>query len=47
MGQSRLNMMNSEEVNLRCGTLYIGDYAHLNISSFAVVGIKLLAGKRW
>ena len=27
--------------NLRCETLYIGDYEHVNISSFAVLGIKL------
>ena len=27
--------------NLRCETVYIGDYEHLNISSFAVLGIKL------
>ena len=27
--------------NLRCGTLYIGDYENVNISSFPVLGIKL------
>ena len=27
--------------NLRCETLYIGDYEYVNISSFAVLGIKL------
>ena len=27
--------------NLRCGTLYIGDYEYVNISIFAVLGIKL------
>ena len=27
--------------NLRCETLYIGDHEYLNISSFAVLGIKL------
>ena len=27
--------------NLRCETLYIGDYGYVNISSFAVLGIKL------
>ena len=26
--------------NLRCGTLYIGDYENVNISSFAVLGMK-------
>ena len=27
--------------NLRCETLYIGDYENVNLSSFAVFGIKL------
>ena len=27
--------------HLRCETLYIGDYENVNISSFAVLGIKL------
>ena len=27
--------------NLRCETLYISDYENVNISSFAVLGIKL------
>ena len=27
--------------NLRCETLFIGDYEYVNISSFAVLGIKL------
>ena len=27
--------------NLRCETLYIGNYKYVNISSFAVLGIKL------
>ena len=27
--------------NLRCETLYIADYIYVNISSFAVLGIKL------
>ena len=27
--------------NLRCETLYIGDYEYVNISSFAVLGIEL------
>ena len=27
--------------NLRCETLYIGDYEYVNITSFAVLGIKL------
>ena len=27
--------------NSRCETLYIGDYEYINISSFAVLGIKL------
>ena len=27
--------------NLRCAILYIGDYEFVNISSFAVLGIKL------
>ena len=27
--------------NLRCETRYIGDYEYVNISSFAVLGIKL------
>ena len=27
--------------NLRCETLYIGDYEYVNISSFAMLGIKL------
>ena len=27
--------------NLRCETLYIGDYEYVNIFSFAVLGIKL------
>ena len=27
--------------NLGCKTLYIGDYEYVNISSFAVLGIKL------
>ena len=27
--------------NLRCETLYIGNYEYVNISSFAVLGIKL------
>ena len=27
--------------NLRCETLYIGDYEYVNISSFAVLNIKL------
>ena len=27
--------------NLRCKTLHIRDYEHINISSFAVLGIKL------
>ena len=27
--------------NLRCETLYIGHYEYVNISSFAVLGIKL------
>ena len=26
--------------NLRCQTLYIGDYEYVNISSFAVLGVK-------
>ena len=30
--------------NLRCETLYIGDYEYVNISSFAVLGIKLWLG---
>ena len=36
--------------NLRCETLYIGDYEYVNISSFAVlgsVGYKGMAGRRW
>ena len=28
--------------NLRCETLYIADYEYINISSFAVLDIKLL-----
>ena len=27
--------------NLRCESLYIGDYKYVDISSFAVLGIKL------
>ena len=27
--------------NLRCESLYIGDYEYVNISNFAVLGIKL------
>ena len=27
--------------NLRCETLYIADYEHINITSFAVLDIKL------
>ena len=27
--------------NLRCETLYIGNYKYVNISSFAVLGVKL------
>ena len=27
--------------NLRCETLYAGDYEYVNISSFAVFGVKL------
>ena len=27
--------------NLRCETLYIGDYEYVSISSFAVLGVKL------
>ena len=27
--------------NLRCETLYIGDYIYVNTSNFAVLGIKL------
>ena len=27
--------------NLKCETLYIGNYKYVNISSFAVLGIKL------
>ena len=27
--------------NLRCETLHIGDYEYVNISNFAVLGIKL------
>ena len=27
--------------NLKCETLYIGDYENVNISSFAVLGTKL------
>ena len=27
--------------NLRCETLYIGDHGYVNISSFAVLGIKI------
>ena len=27
--------------NFRCETLYIGDYEHVSIFSFAVLGIKL------
>ena len=27
--------------NFRCETLYIGDYEYVNISSFAMLGIKL------
>ena len=27
--------------NLRCATLYIGDYEYVNIYSFAALGIKL------
>ena len=27
--------------NLRCETLYIGDYEYVNTSSFAMLGIKL------
>ena len=27
--------------NMRCETLYIGGYEYVNISSFAVLGIKL------
>ena len=27
--------------NLRCETLYIGDYKYVNTSNFAVLGIKL------
>ena len=30
-----------DSINLRCETLYIGDYEYVNISSFAVLGIKL------
>ena len=30
-----------EPKSLRCETLYIGDYEYVNISSFAVLGIKL------
>ena len=30
-----------ESKKLRCETLYIGDYKYVNISSFAVLGIKL------
>ena len=31
--------------NLRCKTLYIANHEHLNISSFAVLGIKLWLGE--
>ena len=30
-----------ESKNLRCETMYIGDYEYVNISRFAVLGIKL------
>ena len=31
----------NDSKNLRCETLYIGNYEYVNISSFAVFGIKL------
>ena len=31
----------NDSKNLRCKTLYIGDYKYVNISSFAVLGKKL------
>ena len=30
-----------ESKNLKCETMYIGDYEYVKISSFAVLGIKL------
>ena len=31
----------NDSKNLRCETLYIGDYGYVNISSFAVLNVKL------
>ena len=33
--------------NLRCETLYIGDYEYVNVSSFFCLGYKAMAGRRW
>ena len=40
--------MTEDSKNLRCETLYIGDYEYVNISSFAAsVGYKAMDGRRW
>ena len=36
-----LSQGTDDSKNLRCENLYIGDYEYANISSFAVLGIKL------
>ena len=36
-----LSQGTNDSKNLRCETMYISDYEHVNISSFAVLGIKL------
>ena len=35
------SQMTDDSKNLKCEILYIGDYEYVNISSFAVLGIKL------
>ena len=39
--KSRFSQETDSSKNLRCETLYIGDYEYVNVSSFAVLGIKL------
>ena len=38
---TRVSQGTDNSISLRCDTLYVGNYECVNISSFAVLGIKL------
>ena len=38
---NKISQETDDSKNLRCETLYIGNYKYVNISKFAVLGIKI------